>query len=225
MTLIPDLERDLVEAAEGRMRSVRRRTWRAAAFAVAAVVALAVAIVTFSFSDGGAGPSRPAGDGQRPDTPAPPPSTPRPVPGTLVRLSTFDFRGVQYQLSGYRSRDGSVCMRIKQTPPVAPGLTRPSIMCAGGPSLRRRLRRERVLNVSAGGGPPGRMMVAGFTVAAVSNVRAVGTDWPTHVELTPAWRPLDGERIRAFLIVIKPPRGVEVPRDAYMRIRAVEADR
>lgn len=223
MTLIPDLERELVEAA-GRRRSVRRRTRRAAALGVAAAAATALALFTFWSSDEDPGPKRAAG-GQRPDTPAPPPRTQPPVPGTLIRLSTFDFRGVEYRLSGYRSRDGGVCMRIAQSPPVAPGLTRPSIMCAGGPSLRRSLRRERVLTVSAGGGPPERANVAGFTVAGVSRVRLVGTDWPAHVELTRAWRPLDGARIRAFIIVVDPPRGAELPLDAHMRIRAVEAGR
>ena len=224
MTLIPDLERDLVAAAE-RRRSPRARTRRVAALAVATVVALAVAVVTFSSSDEGSGSNRGAGGGERPDTPAPPPRTEPLAPGKLVRLSTFDFRGVRYQVSGYRSRDGGACVRIKRTPPVAPGLDRPSLMCAGGPSLRRRLRRERVLNVGAGGGPPGRLDVTGFTVAGVSRVRAVGTDWPAHVELTRQWRPLDGEPIRAFVIVIDPPRGAELRRDTNWPIRAVEAGR
>lgn len=225
MTLIPDLERDLEAAAAGRMRSVRRRSWRVAAVGVAAAVALAVGVVAFSSSDEGPDPNRAAGGDGQPAIPAPPQGTPPPVPGTLVQLSTFDFRGVEYRLSGYRSRGGGggVCLRIKRTPPVSPGLTRPSVMCAGDGLLQRRLRRERVLNVAAGGGPPGRLEVSGFTVAEVSRVRAVGEDWPAHVELTRAWRPVDGQRLRAFVIVADPPRDAKVERPAFTPIRAVEA--
>src|SRR4029079_141870 len=108
--------------------------------------------------------------------------TPRPAPDTLVRLGSFDFRGVQYRLSGYVSparglrRNDSVCVQIKRTPPVAAGLDRPSTMCAGDGLLRRRLGRERVLNVGMGGGPPQRLEAPGFTVAGVSGVSALGTE-------------------------------------------------
>jgi hypothetical protein len=231
MTLIPDLERDLETAAAGRMRSVRRRAWRVAVVGVAAVMTLAVAVVALSSRDEGSGPTRAAEGGERPDTPAPPRGIPHPAPGTLVRLSTFDFRGVQYRLSGYLSRarghrrNDSVCVQIKRTPPVGPGLDRPSAMCAGDGLLRRRLRPERVLNVGGGGGPPGRLEVTGFTVAGVSRVRAVGEDWPAHVELTRPWRPLNGERMRAFVIIVDPPRDARMKRDAFTPVRAVEAGR
>ena len=228
MTLIPELERDLVAAAEGRRRSVRRRARRVVAVGVAAAAASAVALVTFSSSDESPGPSRATGDHGQPAIPAPPQGTPPPVPGTLVSLSTFDFRGVQYQMSGYRSRGGSrndsVCVQIHRTPPVAPGLDRPSVMCAGDGLLRRRLGRERVLNVGGGGGPPQRLEVTGFTVAGVSRVRAVGANWPAHVELTRAWRPLNGRRLRAFVIVADPPRDAKLPRNAF-KIHGVEAGR
>lgn len=227
MTLIPDLERDLEAAAGKRMRSRRRRVRRVVAIGVAAATALAVGVVAFSSSDESPGPNRAAGDDGQPAIPAPPHGTPRPAPGTLVRLSTFDFRGVQYRLSGYVSRarglrrNDSVCVQIERTPPVAPGLERPGVMCAGDGLLRRGLRRQRVLNVGAGGGPPGRLEVTGFTVAGVSGVRVVGTGWPSHAELTRAWRPLDGERMRAFVIVVDPPRGAKLPRKAF-KIHAVE---
>jgi hypothetical protein len=228
MTLIPDLERHLEAAAAGRMRSVRRRAWQVAAVGVAAVIALAVAVTVLSSSDEGPGATRAADDGQRPDTPAPPQGTPRPAPGTLVTLSTFDFRGVRYRVSGYLSRahgslrNDSVCVQIKRTPPVAPGSDRPSVTCAGDGLLRRGLRRQRVLYVGASGGPPGRREVTGFTVTGVSRIRAVGTNWPAHVELTRPWRPLAGEPIRAFVIVADPPRDAKQPRNAF-KIHAVEA--
>ena len=136
-----------------------------------------------------AGPKRSAGD-QRPEPIAPPPEHNPPARGTLVRLSSFEFRRVQYRLSGYLSpargsrRNDSVCVQIKRTPPVAPGLDRQSVMCAGHDLLRRGLRRERVPNVGAGGGPPKRLEVTGFTVVGVSRVQAVGTDWPWHAEVT-----------------------------------------
>jgi hypothetical protein len=223
MTLIPDLERDLEAAAAGRMRSVRRRARRVAAVGVAAAAALALAVVALSSSDEDSGRNRAGGHGDRPATPAPPRERQPLVPGTLVKLSSFSFRGVRYRVSGYRSRDGGACIRIKQAPPVGPGLTRPSGMCAGGRLLRRDLRRWRVRDVGAGGGPPLRILVTGFTVAAVTAVRAAGTDWPAHAELTRPWRPLDGEPIRAFVIVIDPPRGAELPRDTNWPIHAVEA--
>jgi hypothetical protein len=223
MTLIPDLERDLVTAA-GRKRSVRTRTRRAAGLGAAAAAALALGAVALWPTDEGAGPKRAAGE-QRPAPPAPPPQYDPPVRGTVVRLSSFDFRGIEYRLSGYRSRDGSVCMRIAQTPPDAPGLDRPTGTCAGGPFLGRALRGHRVLNVGGGGGPPIRLKVAGFAVADVSRLKAVGTDWPWHAELTRAWRPWKGPRIRAFVIIVDPPRGAKLSRRGYTRIRAVEAGR
>jgi hypothetical protein len=213
MTLIPELEHELVTAAE-RRRSVRGRTRRAAALGVAAAAVLALAIALGSLWSSEDDPS----SGTAAD-------------GSLVRLGSFDFRGVQYRLSGYRSpargsrRNDTVCLQIKRTPPVAPGADRPSVMCAGDGLLLRGLRRERVLNVGAGGGPPQRLEITGFTVADVSRVRAVGASWPAHVELTRAWRPLNGPRIRAFVIVLDPPRGAKLSRRAYSRIRAVEADR
>jgi hypothetical protein len=227
MTLIPDLERDLEAAAAGRMRSVRRRARQVAAVGVAAAAALALAVVALSSSDEDSGRNRAGGHGKAEAIPAPPRETEPPAPGTLVKLSSFSFRGVEYQVSGYRSRHGGggVCLRIKRTPPAAPGLTRPSIMCAGDGMLQRRLRRERVLNLAAGGGPPGRLEVSGFTVPEVSRVRAVGEDWPAHVELTRAWRPVDGKRIRAFVVVADPPRDAKVKRNAFTPIRAVEAGR
>jgi hypothetical protein len=224
MTLIPELERDLEAAAAGRMRSLRRRARQVVAVAVAAAAALALAVVTFSSSDEGPDRNRAAGGDGQPAIPAPRQGTPPPVPGTLVKLSTFDLRGVEYRLSGYRSRrgGGGVCLRIELTPPVAPGLTRPSVMCAGDGLLRRRLRRERVLNVAGGGGPPGRLEVSGFTVPEVARVRAVGEDWPAHVELTRVWRPVDGKRMRGFVIIADPPRDAKVKRHAFTPIRAVE---
>jgi hypothetical protein len=223
MTLIPDLEWDLMAAA-GRKRSVRRRIRQAGVLAAAAAVATVVAIVTLLPTDEGSGPSRAAGD-RRPAPPRPPSHYP-PIQGTLVRLSSFEFDGIRYRLSGYRGRGGVVCMRIAKSPPE-PGTRggRPSVTCAGGSHLRRSLLRQRVLTVGAGGGPPLRIDVTGFTVAGVSGVRAVGTDWPKHVELTRSWRPMDGAPIRAFVIVVDPPRGAKESRDTFTNIRAVEAGR
>jgi hypothetical protein len=220
MTLMPELERDLVAAA-GRVGSSRRRMRQAGALAVAAAAAAGVALVTLWPSDEGSRPNRAAGD--RRQAPPPPPTSYPPVRGTLVRLSSFEFGGVRYRLSGYRDRDGGVCIRIKESPP-APGVPdgRPSMTCAGRPYLRRSLRRQRVLNVGGGGA---RLKVSGFSVAAVSKIRVVGTDWPAHAELTRPWRPWVGPRIRAFTIVVDPPSGVKVPRRAFGRIRAVEAGR
>ena len=221
MTLIPDLERELVAAAQGR-RSLRRRTRRAAVVgAAAAAAAAALALVTFWTGDEDPGQKRATG-GQPQSRPAPPRYN-RPAPGTLVKLSSFGFRGVRYRLSGYPGRDGGVCLQWQHAPPV-PGATddRPSVMCAGGRHLRRRLREERVVNVGGGGGE--RLEVSGFTDAGVSRIEVDGTDLPAHVELTRPWRPWDGPRIRGFLIVVDP-RGADISSPAFRAVRAVEAGR
>jgi hypothetical protein len=96
-------------------------------------------------------------------------------------------------------------------------------MCSGERSLRRGLRRQSVLNVGGGGGE--HLLVSGFARAEVAAVAVVGTDWPARPVLTRPWRPLDGERIRAFVIVVDPPRGANPSGRVFMRIRAVEAVR
>jgi hypothetical protein len=224
MTLIPDLERELVAAAD-RRRSLRGRTRRAAAVGVAVAAAAALALVTFGSTDEGSAPKRAAGE-QRQSSPAPP-RFPAPMRGSLVRLASFDFRGVHYRLSGYRSRGGYpsrgdvICAQIRQSPPVAPDKTRPSVTCSGEHSLRRGLRRDSVLNVGGGGGE--RLLVSGFARAEVAAVAVVGTGWRSRPVLTRPWRPWDGPRIRAFTIVVVPPRGVDVTPTDRLRIRAVEA--
>jgi hypothetical protein len=221
MTLIPELERDLVEAAE-RGRLTRARVRRVAAAGVAVAAAVAVALVTFSWSGDHPGPKRATG-GERPGRQAPPRYHP-PMPGTLVRLSSFSFAGVRYRLSGYRSRHDMVCMQIEQWPPESGAADRrPSVTCSGEPSLRRGLRRGRVLNVGGGGGE--RVVVTGFTRAGVSRIKAVGTKSPLHVELTRPFRPWNGPPIRAYTIVVKEPPGTDTGRATYFRIRAVPADR
>ena len=226
MTLIPDLERDLVEAAE-RRGSPRRRARQVGAFAAVAA-AVAVVVVGLWPSDEASGPKRAAGTNQAagadvPSSKAPPRYQP-PVPGTLVRLSTFSFAGVRYRLSGYRSRHDMVCMQIEQSPPAA-GATdrRPSVTCSGEPSLRRGLRRGRVLNVGGGGGT--RVEVTGFTRAGVTRIKAVGTRRPAHAELTRPFRPWNGPPIRAYTIVVNQRPGDGTGRPTYFRIRAVPADR
>ena len=220
MTLIPDLERELVAAAE-RTRSVRRHTRRAAALGVAAAAAAALALVTLGSSDDDPSPEG-AADDQRPATPAPPRTSP-PEPGTLVRLGSFDFRGVHYRLSGYRSRGDVVCVRHDQSGLESVPTPVLSVTCAGRQALRRRLRGMRVFYVGGGGGDP--IVVTGFTRPDVSGLRVVGTEWPARVVLTRPWRPWDDVRVRAYTIVVDTPRGVDVPRTAYTRIRAVETDR
>ena len=218
MTLIPDLEGDLVTAA-GRVRSVRRRTRRAAALGIAAAAATAVALVTFWSSDEDPGPKRAAG-GEPSATPAPPRTLP-PEPGTLVRLGSFDLRGVHYRLSGYRSRHDVVCVRHDQSGLASVPTPLLSVTCAGRQSLRRRLRDVRVFYVGGGGGDP--IVVTGFARPDVRGVKAVETKWPARVVLTRPWRPWNDVRIRAYTIVVDPPRGADIPRDEFMRIRAVEA--
>ena len=220
MTLIPDLERDLVAAA-GRRRSVRRRTRRAAGLGAAVAAAAAIALITLWSSDEDPGPKGAAGD-QRPATPAPPRTSP-PEPGTLVRLGSFDFRGVHYRLSGYRSRGDVVCVRKEQSGLESIPTPLLGITCAGRQSLRRNLRGMRVVYVGGGGGDP--IVVSGFTRPDVRGVEVVGTEWPARVVLTRPWRPWHDVRIRAYTIVVDPPPGVDVPRTAYTRIHAVETDR
>lgn len=220
MTLLPQLERNLIDAA-GRRGSPRRRARQVGAFAAAAAAVAVVVVVSLWPSDETSGPKREAG-GERPGPQAPPRSY-QPMPGTLVRLSSFSFAGVRYRLSGYRSRHDMVCMQIEQSPPVA-GATdrRPSVTCSGERSLRRGLRRGRVLNVGGGGGT--RVEVTGFTRAGVSHIKAVGTKSPAHVELSRPFRPWNGPPIRAYTIVVNQRPGDDTGRPTYFRIRAVPAN-
>ena len=59
----------------------------------------------------------------------------------------------------------------------------------------------------------------------LSRIKVIGTDWPAHVELTRPCGSVDGVRIRAFVIVVDVPRGVDVSLRLSNRIRGVEAGR
>lgn len=227
MTLIPDLERDLVAAA-GRMRAPRGRARRAAPVAVAVAAAVAVAGLLAAAGGllrcqdtGDSSPAPRAGEREDPPVPPPPPQ-PRPVPGSLSAPVTFGFDGMRYRVIGFRSRtQDSVCIRLSR-PGEVPAIE--GVTCAGERNLRRGLRNGAVLNVGAGGGR--HLSLAGFARADTTRLGIAGTAHRGRVALTEPWRPTPwrGEPIRAFYAVVDAPAGrQEMRTEELLRIRVEPA--
>jgi hypothetical protein len=223
MTLIPDLERDLVEAA-GRVRLPRTLARRVAPFAAAAVVVSASAVAIALWSGDEAPPDRalPAGEEREPP-PAPPPSSrrPQPVPGSLSPPVILEFDGARYRMFGFRSRRGDmICVRVNRIDTM-PGID--SETCAGERNLRRGLRDTGVLKVGGGGGE--HLSIAGFTEASILDVYLEGTRRRHRIVMTEPWRPKPwrGEPIRAFLAIVDGTPIGAVPHRKLLRIRVLPA--
>jgi hypothetical protein len=178
MTLIPDLQRDLVEAA-ARMNGPRHRLSGALRVSAAAVGAAALGVAAVALLDGEGSERGGARDGRavtRPPnrtvtgdvTPAPRPTF-RPVPGSISEPAAFSFDGVRYRSVGFRNRDGSICTTLtmnKSAPPAGRS-------CLSARLLRRALSDNR-FHVFAGGGGK-HTAVTGFAQADVTRIRLVGT--------------------------------------------------
>jgi hypothetical protein len=217
MTLIPDLQRDLVDAT-ARMNSHRRRVGLFLRLAPAGVVAAALIGATALLLGGGSDPSpssrEPAQSPQNSPTsspperyPEPPPRRgPQPVPGSLSTAVRFEFAGVGYSIVGFRersaSRDGGICTRLVQRR----GGRRKMVgaTCAGERLLRRELDDHPARTVGEGGLP---FHISGFTRADVTRIFVLDSDYPSRVVLSEPWspEPWQAEPIRFFLVLIDAP--------------------
>lgn len=220
MTLIPDLQRDLVDAA-ARMERRRRRLGVWLRLTPAVVVAAALIGATALLLGGGGSdpaPSSPesAGSpqnsppGSAPErSPKPPPRRgPDPVPGSLSQAVRFKFAGASYSIVGFGarsgSRDGLICTRLVERAagrsPRVVGAT-----CAGERLLRRELDDYPARTVGRGGRPA---QISGFARADVAGIAVVESQYPSRVVLSEPWspEPWPGEPIRFFLVLIDAPR-------------------
>ena len=116
MTLIPDLQRDLVDAAE-RWNGEQQRfgVWSRLTPAVVVVAVLIGVAVLLSSRDPSSQESSPGTPSER--SPKPPSRRgPQPRPGSLSPVVRFEFAGVGYSSVGFRarsaSRDGVICSRV-----------------------------------------------------------------------------------------------------------------
>jgi hypothetical protein len=209
--LIPDLQRDLVEAA-GQLTTPRRRVragMRVAAAAVVAAVLTVTSVMTIGgpSSDKSSVPRSPRSNSTSPPQGTVPPSRrgPQPLPGSLSDPIEFSFAGDSHLAVGFRGRGGPrqrggiICTRLMTEVDNRPSLVGAS--CAGERLLRRALARE-PLFVYAGGGS-GPTSTAGFARESVLEIRAIAPSVATRVVLSEPWRPKPwrGEPIR-FVYVL-----------------------
>jgi hypothetical protein len=220
MTLIPDLQRDLVDAA-ARRNDRRRRFAVWLRLAPAAVVAAAlIGVVMLPLGDDGsdrAASSQPAGSPQKPSpeplperSPKPPPRRgPQPIAGSLSRPVGFDFAGVSYSIVGFRgrsaSRDGESCTRLVER---ARDRSRRLVgaSCAGDRLLRRELDDHPARTVGVGGAQP--TQISGFARADVARIAVLESEYPSRVVLSEPWspEPWQDQPIRFFVVLIDTPR-------------------
>lgn len=221
MTLIPDLQRDLVDAA-ARRNDRRRRFAVWLRLAPAAVVAAAlIGVVMLPLGDDGsdraASSREPAGSPQKPSpeplperSPKPPPRRgPQPIAGSLSRPVGFDFAGVSYSIVGFRgrsaSRDGEICTRLVER---ARDRSRRLVgaSCAGDRLLRRELDDHPARTVGVGGAQP--TQISGFARADVARIAVLESEYPSRVVLSEPWspEPWQDQPIRFFLVLIDTPR-------------------
>jgi hypothetical protein len=218
MTLMPDLQRDLVDAA-ARM-SVRRhrlgvRLRLAAALAAAAALVGVMAVLVGRDGSDRAPSSRESAEPQNPpgptvpERPPEPPRRLRPVPGSLSNTVRFEFAGVRYSIVGFRSRTGAICTRLTNRD-KGPGRERASDSCVGEWLLRRGL--DRPARIVGGGGGE-HTFVSGFARADVARIALLRPRYLSRIVLSEPWSPEPGRAkpIRLFLVLIDAP--ADAPRD------------
>jgi hypothetical protein len=216
MTLIPDLQRDLVEAA-GRVRGPRLPARAAVAGGVATVTAAAVmALLVAGGSDEAPAPGEPAAPPPEAE-PGPPPSAeeeappdvepPRPdvhpIPGSHSERVALDFAGVRYSIVGFRS-EGSVCTALAAAGGGAEGQP-PFRSCLAEALLRQALADTLVHTYGGGGGTP--TFTVGFARAAVSDLSLTDPTSKTRVVLSEPWspEPWEGDPIRFVYVITDGP--------------------
>jgi len=240
MTLIPQLQHDLVAAAarvttrRQRFR-LRLRATMAVAAAAAALIAAALVVVGGGASDRAPSSREPAGppDNNPPSSTVPerspgppPPGAPRSVPGSLSRPVRFTFGGIQYSVVGFlgsrspRQRNTTICTRLVEGP-EGPGRSLVGQTCAGERLLRRELDDNPVRTV--GGGGAEYTFVSGFARADVTSIAVIAPRYPSRAVLSEPWSPSGwrGKPFRFFVVVIDPPReaGPELPRRTRIRLQ------
>jgi len=221
MTLIPDLQRDLVDAAARRTgRQQRFAVWlRLTPVLMVAAALIGVAVLPFG-GDGSdrASSGQPAGAPQKPSpdtppkrSPKPPPPRrgPQPIPGSLSRPVGFEFAGVHYSVIGFRgrsaSRDGVICTRLVER--VGDRSRRlVGAACAGERLLSRELDDHPARTVGVGGARPTKIF--GFARADVARIAVLDAQYPSRVVLSEPWspQPWQHEPIRFFLVLVDTPR-------------------
>jgi hypothetical protein len=237
MTVIPELQHDLVAAA-ARMTTRRqrfRRRLRAtmAVAAAAAVIAAALVVVGGGASDRAPSSREPAGppDNNPPSSTVserslepPSPGGPRPIPGSLSRPVRFTFNGIHYSIVGFRGgrrpreRNTTICTRLVEGL-EGPGRRLAGQTCAGEQLLRRELDDNPVRTVGRGGGEY--TFVSGFARADVTSIAVIAPRYPSRAVLSEPWSPPGwrGKPIRFFEVVIDPPREASPEFPLRSRIR------
>ena len=208
MTLIPDLQRDLVDAAE-RWNGQQQRFgvwWRLTPAVVVAAALIGVAVL-LSSRDPSSQESSPGTPSER--SPKPPSRRgPQPRPGSLSPVVRFEFAGVGYSSVGFRarsaSRDGVICSRVLERR-GGRGRRVVGATCAGERLLRRGLDDHAARTVGGGGGQP--VQFSGFARADVASIAVSDPQYPSRVVLSEPWRPApwQGQPIRFFLVLIDAP--------------------
>ena len=222
MTLIPDLQRDLVDAA-ARRTGLRHRfaVWlllTPVLMVAAALIGVAVLPLGGDDSDRAPSSGQPAGPPQKPspDTapkraPKPPPRRgPQPIAGSLSRPVGFKFARERYSIVGFRgrsaSRDGVICTRlVERAGDRARRLVGAS--CAGERLLRHELDDHPARTVGVGGAQP--TQVFGFARADVARIAVLDAQYPSRVVLSEPWspKPWQHEPIRFYLVLVDTPGG------------------
>jgi hypothetical protein len=207
MTLIPDLRRDLVEAAgrAGGPRLPARAGLAGGVAAVAAVAALALLV-----ADGSDEARSPAADGGAPAVVEPAPSNvdpPRPdvhpIPGSNSETLAFDFGGVSYEIVGFRSQ-ASVCTKLTATA-GDPANPPPFRTCLAEALLRQALADTPVHTYGGGGASP--TVTVGFARASVGELSLTDPTSKTRVVLSEPWspEPWEGDPIRFVYVITDGP--------------------
>ena len=231
MTLIPDLQRDLVDAAARRTgRRHRFAVWlRLAPVLMVAAALIGVAVLPFGGDGSDRAPSsgQPAGAPQKPSPDTPPKRAPKPRPrrgpqpiaGSLSPAVGFEFARERYSIVGFRgrsaSRNGVICTRrVERRGDRSRRLV--GATCAGERLLHRELDDYPARAVGGGGQP---VQIAGFARADVSSIAVLDSRYPSRVVLSEPWspEPWPGEPIRFFLVLIDAPP--DQTRDLLLRDR------
>jgi hypothetical protein len=229
VSLIPDLERQIRDAAAHRRRRSRRRAVGSVATAAAAACLLLVVLLAAGGESGNGGDPAPSG---RPSVPEDehrggddpgraPPSIPfrDPLPGSESEPLEFTFAGVRYTATGFRNRNNTICTTL-----ASEVTDRDPMGCLGDRLLRAALAQSPARLGGGGGDRPS----VGFGFSRADVVRLAVDRSRSRVVLSEPWRPEPwrGEPIRFFYLLVdaridaRPGTGrslLDVPIEARLR--------